>query len=85
MEPVLPTTGGEPLVIAKNQPEYIALPARYENGVVTTLWNFSFEERRAIMDGARLVLKISTFGLPLQPLLPYIEGGEPVITERTEE
>jgi hypothetical protein len=59
MQPVeQPETEGATLVvIAKNQPEYIPLPALvYPDGKVLTEWTFTEEERAAIARGENLRL-----------------------------
>lgn len=63
---------GTEVVYAKDQPEYIPLPAiRFpaQEGLVVTRWTFTSEERDAIYDGADLYLATWTFNQPLQPLL----------------
>ena len=54
---------------AKNQPEYLPLPAhKSSDGTVTTCWSFSFIERIKILIFGKLFLQILTFNKPLQPL-----------------
>lgn len=75
MIPVIPTVpiGMGPddlIVIAKDQPEYIPLPAFFTpEGYVITEWELTAEELARLMTGGRLRLSILTFGRPLQPLI----------------
>ena len=56
-------------VFAKNQPEYLTLPAqKTEDGTVITHWSFSLSEKIAVLFGVKLKVKILTFNQPLQPL-----------------
>lgn len=54
--------------IAKDQPEYLPLPARVDNGKVITCWKFTFKERLKILFTGSLFLSLFTFGNPLQPI-----------------
>jgi hypothetical protein len=65
---------------AKDQPEYIHLPACRlgdEFGTVVTCWEFSFLERLKIIFGAKLWWQQLTFRTPLQPVKPTI-GNNPI-------
>ena len=64
------------LEVAKNQPQYNTLPARYNhrNGTVLTVWEFTPEEIELIKNDGKLWLRCKTFGKPLQPLLLEIKG-----------
>jgi len=54
---------------AKDQPEYLPLPAhKTNNGVVTSCWGLSFWERLKVALLGRIYLKVLTFNKPLQPL-----------------
>lgn len=68
------------VVFAKDQDEYIPLPAaivtRDEGQSVVTRWQFTEAERAAVAAGADLYLELLTFGAPLQPLRIHI-GEEP--------
>lgn len=70
MKPVEPHTGeGEPIVMARDQPQYIPLPARRtEEGVLTTEWQLDDLERMRVARGGRVRLVIHTFNHPLQPV-----------------
>lgn len=72
MTPISPVIPGYDLpetVYAKDQPEYIPLPAhRTEDGLVITRWRLSLTERLRILFGGSLWLSILTFNRPLQPV-----------------
>jgi len=56
---------------AKDQPEYLPLPAhRDEAGVVTTCWRLSLRERLRVLVRGRIWWQQMTFGNPLQPQRP---------------
>lgn len=64
-------------VFGANQPEYLPLPARIDQeGATFTIFDLSLDERKAIMDGARIGLRIATYGSPLQPFHVAVEGTE---------
>lgn len=61
-------------VYAKNQPEYIPLPAhKTTDGKVTSCWNFTWGERLRILFGAKLYWSQLTFNQPLQPIRPSLD------------
>ena len=63
------------LVIAKDQPEYIPLPACItDTGVVVSCWVLSKPELELINHTQLLWLKQLTFGQPVQPLVPQVEN-----------
>jgi hypothetical protein len=71
VSPVMP--GSEPIeiVLGKDQPEYIPLPAVYLNAPavpMVTRWRLTDEERAAVTEGADLVFTQLTFGMPFQPV-----------------
>jgi len=70
MVPVEPTTGiGSPVIYAKDQPEYLPLPARKTvDGDVITEWSLTEEERDRVARGENIRLTLLTFNLPLQPI-----------------
>lgn len=83
MEAVAPDLGlGRAEIIAKDQPQYIPLPAELVAGpkgaVVLTRWTFTSEERARIAAGMDLYLSVLTFDNPLQPLLPSVGFEEQV-------
>jgi len=54
---------------AKDQPEYLPLPAhRADDGRVTSCWGLSFWERIQVLVSGRMFLQVLTFNKPLQPL-----------------
>jgi hypothetical protein len=57
------------VVIAKDQPEYLPMPAHYnkEAGIVTCLWKLTLRERIKLLFTGKLWHQISTFGMALQP------------------
>lgn len=60
---------GHNTVIGKDQPEYLPLPAHYnEEGDVRTVWKFSIRERLKILFGGKIELTQMTFLNPLQPI-----------------
>lgn len=62
--------------IAKDQPEYLTLPAWIEPnfpGRVVSCWSLSWKERIRVLFTGRLWLSQLTFGENLQPQLPSVE------------
>jgi len=65
------------VVFAKDQKEYLQLPAhKDEDGVVTSCWRFSFIERLKVLLVGRVYLSQMTFNKPLQPQLPSVSLGD---------
>lgn len=63
------TPGLKLRLYAKDQPEYIPLPARSdESGRLVVGWKLSWTERIALLLRGRLYLQVLTFNRPLQPL-----------------
>lgn len=60
-------------VYAKDQPEYLPLPAfkfRNDNtGRIVFCWNLSWRERLAVLFSGRVWQQVLTFNNPLQPQL----------------
>ena len=57
------------VVFAKDQPEYLPLPAhRDDDGVVITQWSVSWRERLFILFGHKVKLRMLTFNKPLTPV-----------------
>jgi hypothetical protein len=80
MKPVSPVLGeafaDREIVIAKDQPEYMPLPAiRSDNGVVLTRWKLTDGERQAVTDGADIFLSVWTFG-SIQPIRLEVQECE---------
>ena len=62
-------------IIAKNQPEYLPLPAYVtEEGKAISCWKLTPWERLQILFKGKLWISILTFNKPLQPLLPSIKS-----------
>ncbi|MFA5377608.1 MAG: hypothetical protein WC455_17795 [Dehalococcoidia bacterium] len=63
------------VVFAKDQPEYIPLPAhRTSDGTVTTCWRASLCERLRFLMQGRMFLQVMTFNAPIQPLFMTTEN-----------
>lgn len=58
----------EAVIFAKDQPEYIPLPANVRFPYVETKWKFSWVERLRVLLRGEMYLTVMTFGSPLQPL-----------------
>lgn len=73
MNPIVPSTspeGGRAVVFAKDQPQYIPLPAIVcPDGSVLTEWQLTEDERARLVAGEAIRLTIWTFGRPLQPVM----------------
>ncbi len=65
------------LVIAKNQPEYLQMPAYYADNRVICLWSLSWKERLQVLLFGRIWHEILTFGHSLQPQLLHVESPFP--------
>lgn len=64
-----PREGAEAVVFAKDQPEYIPLPANVTpDGLVMTEWEPTATELAHLCAGARVRLWVWTAGHPLQPV-----------------
>ena len=60
-------------IYAKDQPEYLPLPAyKHDNGV-THCWYLNFMERIKILFTGRLWIQVLNFGKPLQPIKPIVD------------
>jgi hypothetical protein len=61
--------GVSEITFAKDQPEYIPLPAlKFQDGLVVTRWGLSWKERLTILLGGSVYLGMLTFNNPLQPI-----------------
>lgn len=62
---------GQTVVIAKDQPQYLPLPARRvandPEGRVTCCWQLTPEERAVVARTGQIWQQVLTFGDPLQP------------------
>lgn len=65
------------ITFAKNQPEYLPLPAFYDrndpHGTVVSCWRLTWRERLIALVRGRVYLSVLTFHSPLQPQRPSIE------------
>jgi len=70
ISPVAPGLNRPEIIIAKDQPQYIPLPAIHdrENGVVHTRWGLSMVERFRVLIFGSMYLSVRTFNEPLQPV-----------------
>lgn len=64
-----PRSDSKFVVLAKNQPQYIPLPANLvRNLYVETRWKLSWLERLRVLCTGEIHLYLMTFGNPLQPI-----------------
>lgn len=70
MRPIEPTAaGGQSVTFAKDQPQYVPLPAKvFNQGLVLTEWKPDEAELARLMAGEAIRLWIWRFGNQLQPL-----------------
>lgn len=69
MDDIVPGSKVPAVVYAKDQPEYIPLPAwKGEDGTVVTRWHLSPWERFRVLFGGSIWLTLLTFNRPLQPV-----------------
>lgn len=62
------------VVYAKDQPEYLPLPAhKTSDGTVTSCWELSDDEIMDICKSRKIFISQLTFNQPLQPILPSTE------------
>jgi hypothetical protein len=67
------------VVYAKDQPQYLALPAHIERnpeGLVTFCWKLSWRERLRVLLTGLIWHQVLTFKKPLQPQLLSVEKPE---------
>ena len=64
---------GSNVVIAKDQPEYLPLPALVIDDRTISCWHLTWWERLKVLASGRLWLSQLNFGRPLQPQLPTLE------------
>lgn len=61
--------GVSEITFAKDQPQYISLPAlKFSDGLVVTRWVPTFWERVHLIFGGSLYLGLLTYNKPLQPI-----------------
>lgn len=71
VSPIMPGSESIEIVLGKGQEEYMDLPALYldtESRPMLTRWRFSDDERKAIAEGADVVLSQLTFRQRFQPV-----------------
>ncbi len=57
------------VVYAKDQPEYLPLPAHKTNeGYVTSCWSLDWKEKLKVLFSGKVFVTCLTFNQPLQPL-----------------
>lgn len=86
VSPIMPGSQPIEIVLGKGQEAYIPLPAVYldtEARPMITRWRFSDEERKAIAEGADVVLTQLTFQQLFQPVHLQVSGRDemPVLLE----
>ena len=65
---------GSNITYAKDQPEYLPLPAHNGcDGVVTSCWRLTMKERVKVLFTGRLWLQQMAFGQALQPQRPSVD------------
>jgi hypothetical protein len=82
VSPVLPGYNVNEVLFAENQPEYMQLPAvRVESPEhqVLTRWQLSDEDRQRVAQGADVYLWVSTFGMPLQPVVVEVATAKDIM------
>lgn len=65
------------VIFAKNQPEYIPLPAYRDNkygGRIFHCWKLSFKERFKILFTGKLWINVLNFKQAPQPIKPMVEN-----------
>ena len=66
---------GSNCTYAKDQPEYLPLPAhRTAGGWVTSCWKLTLRERIKVLFTGRVFLTVATFNKPLQPQILSVTG-----------
>lgn len=69
VSPVIPDSNPDEVVYAKDQPEYLPLPAvKLYDGTILTRWVLSEDEKRQVLEQGYIYLEVLTFNKPLQPL-----------------
>jgi hypothetical protein len=69
------------IVFAKNQPEYLPLPAfKSTDGQVVSCWTLTFRERLRLLFTGRLWSCVSTFNHSLQPQFLTTKKSEVLTT-----
>lgn len=65
-----PRPGASSVIFAKDQPQYIPLPANVSGntGYVETKWKLNWKERWQALVQGTIYLTVRTFNQPLQPI-----------------
>src|SRR5690242_12678340 len=72
------------VIFAKDQPQYLQLPANTNGHQVETKWKLTFKERMEVLFSGHLYLTFLTFGQPLQPTRLSVnrdQDDDPVIEQ----
>lgn len=73
MEPI--SFKGSNTTFAKDQPEYLPLPAHLSpDGTVTSCWKLTWLERITVLLRGRFYFSVMTFHTPLQPQRPSVDN-----------
>ena len=56
------------VIYGNNQEGVEPLPANFENGIVTTVWELDLVDIESIKETGKIILEVYTFGKPLQPV-----------------
>jgi hypothetical protein len=65
------------ITFAKNQPEYMPLPAWTDGNQVVSGWSMTWLERIKVLLSGVIWIRQVTFGQPLQPLRPQVPSPFP--------
>lgn len=78
MKPITPEPreDAKAVVFAKDQPEYIPLPANVRAPYVETKWKLTWRERLKVLRRGEFYLTVMTFSSPLQPLRPTVDRDD---------
>lgn len=73
MEPIM--FDGANVIMGKDQPEYMPLPAhKAPDGTVTSCWKLTPEELKQVQETSVIWLSMLTFNQPMQPVLLLAEN-----------
>lgn len=85
VSPVIPGAALPEVTFAKDQPQYLPLPAYRDSGdkgAVLSRWRLSWKERLKILWTGNLYLWCLTFQQPLQPLFPTVDKPDVDVESR---
>jgi hypothetical protein len=85
LSPIVPGFESEEIIFAKDQPQYLQLPALPVDGgqKIITRWRLTWRERLSILFTGDLYLWVWTFGRPLQPVA--LETAKPALRQKESE